>query len=43
MKFSNSFETTKKFSIVIFSCCADQEFFSVAEKLRESYKASRSE
>jgi hypothetical protein len=43
MKFLNSFETIKEFSIIVFSCCTNQEFFSVAEKFEESYKAFKSE
>ncbi len=37
------FQNNIKFSIMIFSCCANQEFFFVIERLRESYRAFKSE
>ncbi len=41
-KFANSFETFKNWSTIVFSICVNRKFSSVIEKLKESYKASRS-
>ncbi len=42
-KFANSFETFKNWSTIIFLICVNRKFSSVTEKLKELYRASRSD
>ncbi len=42
-KFVNSFETFKNWSTIVFSICVNREFSSVTEKLKELYKAFKSD
>ena len=43
VKFANSFETFKNWSTIVFLICVSWKFSSVTEKLKESYKASKSD